>query len=251
MRHAEPSAPLLTAVADVHSHILPGMDDGAADASVTRDMLDCMAAGHIRRVVATPHFYATEESPASFLSRRKESIQTLLSVYDKETHPLLFVGAEVAYLPGFSSWHDLSALCVAGTHYLLLEMPESHFSERETEEVATLSDRFGITPVIAHVERCLPFQKGDTEERLLAGGVLFQTNAGHILDRRGRKDAHRRFRTGHVHLVGSDAHNMTYRRPNLPEALLWLKEESDGYIESLEAASNRILSDAVPIYDCL
>ena len=64
---------------DWHSHILPAMDDGSRDAEESRLMPELLKAQGIQTVVATPHFYANEESVETFLQRRHDSYERLLA----------------------------------------------------------------------------------------------------------------------------------------------------------------------------
>ena len=62
--------PLKTDLIDFHSHILPGIDDGARSPDESLKMLELMAAQGVSKVVSTSHFYPERESPESFISRR-------------------------------------------------------------------------------------------------------------------------------------------------------------------------------------
>ena len=55
---------------DLHSHILPQMDDGSRSVDESLQMLAALAAQGVTDVAATPHFYASENSPERFLARR-------------------------------------------------------------------------------------------------------------------------------------------------------------------------------------
>ena len=57
---------------DWHSHILPGMDDGSHDVTESLCLINMQMAQGVRTVIATPHFYADDETVASFLDRRKK-----------------------------------------------------------------------------------------------------------------------------------------------------------------------------------
>ena len=58
---------------DFHTHILPGVDDGSRSIEESLAMLQAEADAGIERVVFTPHFYASQNSPKDFLRRRKDS----------------------------------------------------------------------------------------------------------------------------------------------------------------------------------
>ena len=62
---------------DVHSHILPGMDDGARDVAESVDLLRLSYRQDVRHMWATPHFYPQKENPNDFLRRRERAIRRL------------------------------------------------------------------------------------------------------------------------------------------------------------------------------
>ena len=63
---------------DIHSHILPNMDDGSASPEQTNEILNLMYQQGLTAVGATSHFYASKETPAEFLARREESMKSLI-----------------------------------------------------------------------------------------------------------------------------------------------------------------------------
>lgn len=79
---------------DLHTHILPGMDDGSRDVLESLAMLEASAAQGVGLVAATPHFYAEENSPERFLSRRAEAAQRLRAAL-RPGLPEIRLGAEV------------------------------------------------------------------------------------------------------------------------------------------------------------
>jgi len=102
---------------DLHSHILPNLDDGSKDADESIALLNLLANQGIETVVATPHFYANDESVENFLKRRTESYEILSQrLYDGL--PKIFLGAEVRYYQGISRMPDINKLCIDGTNHL-------------------------------------------------------------------------------------------------------------------------------------
>ena len=196
---------------DFHAHILPGMDDGSKNVEESAGMLEQMHAQGIRCVVATPHFYANDESVDAFLARRANAFASVESLPNR---PEILLGAEVRYYEGISRMADLKKLCVEGSRLMLLEMPFRVWTEYALKEVVDISCQSGIIPVIAHVERYLFAQKKGVAERLLQSGVLFQANAEFLTEWRRRSKAIRMFRHGEIHFIGSDCHNLTHRSPN-------------------------------------
>ncbi len=107
--------------------------------------IDCM--------VATPHFRATESKLDDFLRERGASADRLLSVYDKETHPKIYLGAEVDYFCGIGSAKDISKLTVGGTKCIHIEMPYTAWNDGMLREIEDIRTKLKLRPIIAHMER--------------------------------------------------------------------------------------------------
>ena len=153
---------LLADRVDFHSHVLPEMDDGSRDAEMSVMMLKMLCSQGVGYVVATPHFYPYETNFDQFLRKRQESVDRLVKAVgeeDRAVMPQLFVGAEVAYFRGISKSEAVNCLCVEGTKLMLLEMPFDRWENDELNEVLAIKSRLGITPMIAHIDRYLPYQK--------------------------------------------------------------------------------------------
>ena len=203
---------------DFHSHILPKMDDGSRSTEESMLMLKALSEQGITRVVATPHFYANDESVASFLARRQASYDELL--YNMpDGLPRIIQGAEVRFYDGISRLSDLKSLCIQGTKLLLLEMPFDKWTEYTLRELTDISSDGKVTLVLAHIERYLKFQKPEVLYRLLDSGILLQINASFVNSFFTGRKAINLFKKGAVHFMGSDCHNMNDRAPDIGNAL--------------------------------
>jgi len=204
---------------DWHSHVLPEMDDGSHSVAESLEMLRAQAAQGVTTVMATPHFYANDESVESFLLRRTRAAERLREQRQDADTPALRLGAEARYYRGISRMEGLSALCIEGSKLLLLEMPFSPWSEGMIRELIELSGKDGIRLVLAHIDRYLSLQDRDVWGRLLDNGILMQTNASFFTAFTTRRKALALLREGYVHLLGSDCHNMTSRPPQIGRAV--------------------------------
>ena len=202
---------------DLHSHILPGMDDGSADVEESLWLLNALADQGVTLVSATPHFYATREYPEDFLRRRAECMEQLLP-HLMAKHPALRLGAEVHYFEGMSQAKGLEQLRIEGTPLFLLEMPYGAWSDRMVEEVLELSRIEGMTVVLAHVERYLAHKPKQLWKRLADNGVLLQVNAESFSRWFTSRRVMQLMKKGQVHFLGSDCHNRTDRPPCLAQA---------------------------------
>lgn len=204
---------------DVHSHILPCMDDGSQSVEESLRMLAASAAQGILKVAATPHFYPMENDIEHFLERRKAAVMELRTLMQPGI-PELLLGAEIFYFDGMSHVPELGLLRIEGTPFLLIEMPFSSWSERVVREIANINLWPGVSVVLAHIERYLSFPDNKAWlSELRDAGILMQSNADFFLRWRSRYRALRMLKHGEIHLLGSDCHNMGSRAPHLGEAL--------------------------------
>lgn len=174
----------------------------------------------IRRVIATPHFYAWQDTPEAFLKKRNDAELLLRQqMLSQGGVAPMSVGAEVAYFRGISESEEMADLTLRGTEYLLIEMPKAPWTEGMYEELSALRSR-GLVPIIAHVDRYIrPFKIHGIPALLQELPVLVQANASFFLNPDTAAMALKMLSAGQIHLLGSDCHNLTDRRPNLGEAV--------------------------------
>ena len=226
---------------DLHTHILPGMDDGAKDVKTSLALLRMESAQGVGTVVLTPHFYRDREEPQHFLTRRASAAQTLaaaikaLSEPEQNALPRLALGAEIAWVPHLADWPELPELCLGTSAYFLLELPFYPWTDQLINQLYELPGRTGLTPVLAHIERYLRSQKPQYLEAVLDLGFPVQVSAEPLLHLTQRGPVLRLLRTHRAQLVASDAHDPTTRPPSLGEAFELLRrklgEEKSNYIE--------------------
>ena len=206
---------------DFHSHVLPGIDDGCKSVKEALRVLRMEAKQGIEHVVATPHFYPQQDTPERFLRRRAASEALLREAMAEESGlPTLSVGAEVYYFRGMSDSDAISELTINKTRCILVEMPRSPWTEAMYQELEALYVKRGLIPVVAHVDRYISrFRTHGIPKRLENLPVLVQANAEFFLERSTSRMAMRMLKKGAIHLLGSDCHNLTDRKPDLGDAL--------------------------------
>ena len=205
---------------DFHSHVLPGIDDGSKDLEQSLAMLRMETIHEIDKVIATPHFYPRRDDPESFLKRRNHAERLLRdAMADSSDYPELEIGAEVYFFRGISQSELLTELTIRDKKYILIEMPESPWPDEFYRELSYIHDRRGICPIIAHVDRYIaPFKTHGIPAKLEQLPVLVQANASFFLNRSTTNMAMKMLKKGQIHLLGSDCHNMSTRKPNLGPA---------------------------------
>lgn len=225
---------------DFHTHILPGMDDGSKSIEESLSMLQAEGDAGIERVVFTPHFYASQNSPKDFLRRRKESWSALLPHMYRGL-PKVSFGAEVQYFEGICQTADIAALKITGTPYLLLEMPFRRWENRMLDDILELNTHPDTIVVLAHIERYLSNVSSQSLAHLRDNGVKIQMNVSVFGERRQRHLAMSMLKAGEVHILGTDCHSMGRRRPNwelLPEKAEQLLERSTEYCRIYDTIQN-------------
>ena len=226
-------------VSDLHSHVLPGIDDGSGSLEESLAMLRETAAQGITIVAATPHFDPRSDTPEDFLSRRNKAAEELLKEMEPGM-PRLLLGAEVRYFRGISESDALPLLTLEGGKALLLELPPAPWPEELWQELALFRLQTGIVPVIAHIDRYIgPFRTRGIPERLEELDLLVQANSSFFLKKTTAPLALRLLREDKIHLLGSDCHGMRYRRPDLGAVL----EKIQPWAENIRQYEQRVLPD--------
>ncbi len=224
---------------DIHTHILPQMDDGASSLEESLQLAGELSKQGITVIAATPHFYADRENPSDFFDRRRKAVSLLADKLDKGVTVL--PGAEVYYYQGISRTERLPEFAIGQTDLLLLEMPFGDWTRSVINEVCSIQRERKLQVVIAHIDRYMSQKNVDNIEDMISLGMLFQINASAFLDKKRKNAALAMLKNRIVHFVASDCHNMTARPPKLRDAyeviekklgsdsVKWLCEQSELY----------------------
>lgn len=227
----------MSAITDLHSHVLPGIDDGSQSVEQSMEMLRHARRLGVTRMVATPHFYAHNDDPTHFLQLRAEAEAALRAAMATDQDlPELIMGAEVYYFPGMSDATELMDLTIGDTCFLLVEMPPTPWTEDMYQELEQIELKQGLIPVLAHIDRYLTvWNQYGIFRKLKNLSVLIQANGGFFRNPKTQKWALRLLRKGKIHLLGSDCHDMDRRRPELPLALEQIPQWGIDQIKRWEA----------------
>ena len=202
---------------ELHSHLLPQMDDGSDSVEMSLAMLHREMEQGVGTICATPHFYAHQDSIETFCKRRAAALEKLLAAVP-DGLPRIIPAAEVAFFSGISACSGLEQLCIKSTRTLMLEMPFTEWSNFQIEEVLTLILDRGFHVVLVHPERFGFSSRNRWQLRRLAQMPIgLQINAGSLLRWSSRSSALELLKAAYYPLLGSDSHNLTDRAPNLKE----------------------------------
>lgn len=217
---------------DLHTHILPKIDDGAATAELSLEMLRKQAEQGVDVVVLTPHFYRDQEDVKHFLVHRARAMARLKEAMDalpedeRKRLPKLVLGAEVTWQTNMKNWEHLEELCIGSTRNMLLEMPNSPWGDQVLNTIYDLLNT-GITPVLAHLERYFQPWRRAAVEYVMSMGVPVQISAGSLLRPIAGRRLIRFIEREQNIVLASDCHDMTSRPPNMAEGVRRLQQKLD------------------------
>lgn len=155
------------------------------------------------------------------------------------------MGAEVRYFEGIDQYDGLERFCIEGTDLLLLEMPHGVWTKRMISALIELNAREDITVLLAHVERYLRQQSRETWDCLLRCGIRMQASTSFFAGRFSRRTAIRLLRDGKIHLLGTDCHNMTSRKPDLADALAVIRRKNcEEFLQRMKQREHMLLQPA-------
>jgi len=207
---------------DLHSHILPNIDDGAKNMEMSLAMLHIAADNGTKGIVATPHVIEGEWLPAwDRILAECEQLKKMAT--DANLDLQIFPGGEVAiYRDILGQLTGPGAYCINGGRYLLVELPATHIPSFTADFFFTLQTR-GITPILAHPERHPELaKKPEILAEWISTGVLSQMNGTSITGLMGERvmaTAELLLTNNMVHVIGSDAHSIRSRNTNLTSAV--------------------------------
>lgn len=207
---------------DIHSHVLPAVDDGARSLDESLDMLRLAAKTGTTDIVATPH--ANAEFP--YDRSRIEDIYRL--VRDKAKGIInvhLASDFHLSYENLLRIQQDPFAYTINNHQYLMLELPDLLSFSIIRDGLTKLSN-WGIVPVITHPERNISLQQDiEQVESFVRLGALIQVTAQSFTGRFGPVAKHAAdslLNAKMVHFVASDAHDCVDRSPDLSAAFRYV-----------------------------
>ena len=215
---------------DLHTHILPCIDDGAQTEEISVEMLKREIEQGVKTVVFTPHYYGKKHSPQEFLVKRNEAYEKIKNAVE-EMGISVRLGAEVYFSSQkIASNHELEKLAIEGTNYILIELPLSMvWAEGLFDRLRDFAQTSDFIPIIAHVERYAEIQK--TPKYLMTlvnSGCLLQVNADSFLNETTRKFAFLLLEKGLVHCLATDSHDLTNRACRYAELKALFEQEGKG-----------------------
>lgn len=201
---------------DIHSHILPGMDDGSRSIHQTMNMLETAAEEGISAMIATPHNMPGKGCPPGSVVRRK--VEELRRAVEQEGIPVeILAGTEYYYREEVLDILDSGdAVTLGESDCVLVEfepLAERNYIRNALRNILGM----GYRPVIAHVERYLKLMEDPSAlYDMRKNGILVQMNAMSVTGdngRQARKDVRGLLKKRLVDFVATDAHSDGRRAP--------------------------------------
>lgn len=213
-------------VFDIHSHIVPKVDDGSDSVRESVGILKLLQKQGVEKVIATPHFYADKCRLGEYLENIAQEYHRLrMSVAGQET-PEMFLGYEVYYFRGISSFEALERLSIHGSRYILIELPYARVSQKVIGELADIAINRGMIPIIAHVDRYFKYNSVKELIGIFKDGFFRgQVNADSFVLGLNRRKALALLESGCCQYLGSDVHNLTSRPPRMDKALEYIEKK--------------------------
>lgn len=233
---------------DIHCHIVPGVDDGAADVEETRKLLQMEYDQGVRNIILTPHFrFQMFETPLEKVQRQFELAEGIAAEISPDLH--LYLGCEFhANMEMIPMLRGKKISTMAGSRYVLVEFSHSSEPSYIRERLSAMLSG-GYKPIVAHIER---YEATRTDlnfvEELVDMGAYMQINADSIIGKDGfftKRYCMKLMKNELVQFVGSDCHDSRKRISRIGEAYqAVLKKEGRAYAEQLFIRNPREIINA-------
>lgn len=235
---------------DIHSHILPGLDDGSQDMDKSVAMAEVAAEAGVTAMVATPHcnqkkVFENYASPE--LQFKIENFRNELKAAEIDLD--IYLGAEIFATDDIIQlYREKKLLTLNNTRYMLVEFDFGSGLAFMERTLYSLLDE-GLVPVLAHPERYYAVQDSPDAAMIWHDeGVGIQINKGSLSGKFGRSAyflSGLLLESGHVSCIASDAHGAQRRTPDMTNAQAMLSANFPELIAHLLLEENprRIIND--------
>ena len=211
----EPKLPPISLSAfgtDIHSHLLPGIDDGAADMEASIEMIKRFKELGYKKVITTPHTMCDyyKNTPEIILGKLKE---VKVELKNQQIDIQIEAASEYNLDDGLSDLIDNKQVLTMGDNYVLFELPFMN-EPPNFQEIVFKFQTNGFKPILAHPERySYWYDNFDIYEELKAKGILLQLNllslTGHYSPQT-KKVAEKMVEANLIDAIGTDCHRIEH-----------------------------------------
>lgn len=195
---------------DIHSHLIPGIDDGSRTIEESIMLLKKMEQQGITDLVLTPHYVEKSRYVCNNKEKRKKFDELKNEAEKNNININLYLGNEVFFTLHIKEYIENDEVeTINGSKYILIEFPMTQVY-RNTHEIIQELITNEYVPILAHPERYKIFQSHpDLIEEYLRKGILLQGNATSLLGKYGKeakKTLKYFIKKGYISFLGTDTH---------------------------------------------
>ena len=207
---------------DIHSHILPNIDDGARSIEETFNLIKEAERAGFESVVSTSHYM--ENYYETDVPEREVWVKAILeNLKTKNINTNLYLGNEIYFSENIINLLEKrKASTINDTSYVLFELPMNS-EPMNLYDIVYEMLQYKLVPILAHPERYSYVQKDpDLIYDLIEKGVLMQANYGSIIGQYGEKAqiiVEKFLENNMIHFLGSDVHRPNTIYPKIPRIL--------------------------------
>lgn len=231
-------------ILDIHSHILPGLDDGAKDYNESLELLSMMKKQGVDVVVATPHLDPSKPTAEQKRERVICAYNELCSRAEGRRLPDIFLGYELVFYYGIAEKPNLADYTIAGTDKILLELPFGRMTDRIVSELEEIAFTRKLTPVLAHLERYTKYEGIEKiYDAIYSGIAQAQVSADTIKGFWDRRNIGKLLKKDIFTYLGSDAHSVNLRPPMMDSFLKFAKKRHQYFYTQMLGANRKLYKD--------
>mgnify|MGYP001029673840 CR=1 FL=1 len=215
---------------DIHSHILPAIDDGSPNLITSIKMAQIAVSEGITEMIATPHFIEKDkETDKNTIIQKVEELNRELA--HRSIDLTILPGQEIFLTPGVPDLYDrgkLLTLC-DGDKYLLVELPLMSIPLYALDVIHSLKLK-GLNVILAHPERNIEIARNPGRLReFIKIGALVQVNSltlFGVLGKNAKHTAENIINSGMAHFIATDCHTARTRSPRIKRIMKFLTEDA-------------------------
>lgn len=233
---------------DIHTHILPGLDDGAANWNDALNMARAAVSEGITTIIATPHHAnGTYTNAAVDVAEHTHAINEQLIAAGVPV--TIRTGQEIRVHDGLlDAWYRRELLTLADSSYVLIEMPSSRIPKTMIELIHEFNV-LNLKPIIAHPERNAEVtQHPERLAELIDAGAYAQMTTHSLLGGFGKRieqHAWSLMKSGHIHIVSSDAHHVERRGFRMGEAYSFIERRmGEQWVNYFKSNAEAVIHDS-------
>ncbi|MGL5067486.1 MAG: tyrosine-protein phosphatase [Sarcina sp.] len=231
---------------DIHTHIIPEIDDGAKDNEIAIQMLKRAEKSGTKKIVLTPHYFRGKFMES--LKHVKQHVDYMKKIaYQNDINIKLYCGQEVYVTENLlADLADGEIGTINETRYMLVELDLVEIEDFVLDIIYELRIQ-GIVPIIAHPERYLEFQKHPNKiNKFIDEGCLFQLNAGSVggvLGKESKVLAQTYLENDIYSFIGSDAHSDGRRSTDIKQFIEEIDKINLSFIKTSVENAEKLLND--------